>query len=90
MITGLRSALLCARVEMHVDGRVEAATAFPLMVPVLQEGTLWVTVVDDGARTKPLRRKWRLKFTADAPALENPSAAQQIAETCQRARPTRH
>lgn len=144
MITGLRSALLCAKVEMHPDGRAdylgilggevsadsrpgmvqawltlqieldrkatagrvlveceglkqdfpfyapaghsEAATAFPLLIPVLKEGTLWVTVLDDGAKTKPLRQKWRLKFTPNAENLANPvDAARQISDSCQRA-----
>jgi hypothetical protein len=144
MITGLRSALICANVVTHNDGRTdligivggeisadsrpgvvqawlslqieldrkattgrvlvecdglkqdfpfsapaghaEAGAAFPLIIPVLKEGTLWVTVFDDQAKVKPLRQKWRLKFTANAEELEDPAgAARQIADTCQKA-----
>jgi hypothetical protein len=143
MITGLRSALFCAKVEMHRDGRAdylgilgaemsadsrpgvvqawltlqieldrkatvgrvvvecdglkqdfpfeapaglaEAATAFPLMIPVLKEGTLWVTVIDDSGKAKPIRQKWRLKFLPDARPLEDPLAGKQIVDSCQRA-----
>lgn len=68
------------------SGHAEAGVALPLMIPVLREGALWVTVHDDQAKAKPLRQKWRLKFMADAEALEDPiSAARQIADTCQRA-----
>lgn len=146
MIMGLRSALFCAKVEMHRDGQAdylgilgaeisadsrpgvvqawltlqleldrkttvgrvvveceglkqdfpfeapaghaEAATAFPLMIPVLKEGSLWVTVIDDSARTKPIRQKWRLKFRPDAQVLEDRGAGQQIADSCQRAAAT--
>lgn len=144
MITALRSALICAKVVTHDDGRTdllgivggeisadsrpgvvqawlslqieldrkatsgrvlveceglkqafpfsapaghaEAGAAFPLIIPVLKEGALWVTVFDDQARAKPLRQKWRLKFLPDAQALEDPvAAARQIADTCQKA-----
>lgn len=146
MITGLRSALICAKVEMHSDGRTdylgivgaeisadsrpgfvqawltlqleldrkatvgrvqveceglkqdfafeapaghaETGVALPLMIPILKEGALWVTVLEDGGRGKPLRQKWRLKFKSDAEELEDPSAARQIADTCQRAAAT--
>lgn len=143
MITGLRSALICAKVQQHADGQTdyigiigadisadsrpgvvqawltlqieldrkatvgrvvveceglkqdfafeapaghaEVGTALPLMIPVLKEGTLWVTILDDSARAKPLRQKWRLKFKPDAQELEDPGAGRQIADTCQRA-----
>ena len=143
MITGLRSALVCAEVKTSADGRTdyigvigaeisaetrpgvikawitlqieldrrptigrmivechglkqdfpfaapagaaEAGLAIPLMIPILKEGTLWVTVVEDCARSKPLRQKWRLKFKPDAEELEDPGTGRQIADTCQRA-----
>jgi hypothetical protein len=66
-------------------GHAEAGAAFPLIIPVLKEGTLWVTVFDDQARAKPLRQKWRLKYRPDAETLEDPDAGRQIAETSQRA-----
>lgn len=146
MITGLRSALICSKVEQHADGRTDyigvvgaelsadtrpgyiqawvvlqveldrkatsgrvwveceglkqdypfdvpagllaAGAAFPLLIPVLKEGTLWVTVVDDGARTKAQRQKWRLQFKPGAAELADPDAARKIIDTCQRAAAT--
>ena len=143
MITGLRSALICSKVEQHPDGRTDyigvvgaelsaetkpgylqawmvlqleldrkptsgrvwveceglkqgfpfeapggllaAGAAFAMLIPILKEGALWVTIVDDGARGKPLRQKWRLQFKTDAEELTDPNAARQIADTCQRA-----
>lgn len=55
------------------------AMMLPLLLPALDEGEVWVSVVDD-ATEKPWRYRWALNFAPDADPL-GPSA-NEIAATC--------